>query len=75
MNRVQDHSLMRSLAAQFFEGEVDPQGCASFAWAMAKLLFSDSPLLDLLAQNAHCLVHEFTMRNLANISWAFAKQR
>eukprot|EP00439_Symbiodinium_sp_Y106_P042774 s1231_g5.t1 len=34
VNRVQDHSLMRSLAVQFFEGEVDPQGCASFAWAM-----------------------------------------
>mmetsp|Transcript_59585 Transcript_59585/g.139442 ORF Transcript_59585/g.139442 Transcript_59585/m.139442 type:complete len:149 (-) Transcript_59585:699-1145(-) len=56
--------------------ELPPVELASTAWAVARLAFHDShDLLAKIVDAATPKLPEFTARNLANISWAFAAIR
>eukprot|EP00441_Pelagodinium_beii_P034709 CAMPEP_0197641006 /NCGR_PEP_ID=MMETSP1338-20131121/15099_1 /TAXON_ID=43686 ORGANISM="Pelagodinium beii, Strain RCC1491" /NCGR_SAMPLE_ID=MMETSP1338 /ASSEMBLY_ACC=CAM_ASM_000754 /LENGTH=55 /DNA_ID=CAMNT_0043213905 /DNA_START=729 /DNA_END=893 /DNA_ORIENTATION=- len=43
------------------------------AWAWASMRFLDIPFLEAISRQARKLIPEFSVQNVASLSWAFAK--
>jgi len=52
--------------------QFDGQNLANTAWALAKLLVEDCPLLQAIASSARRTINVCQPQELANIAWSFA---
>jgi len=55
------------------EEETDTQSFALTAWAIAKLLYEDGPLLDAISSASLSRLSQFAVQSLTNTVWAFSK--
>lgn len=66
------HALAQTVVSTASPETCDTQSLANLAWAFARLVCRDEPLLEVLARECLGQLSEFRPRGLVNIAWAFA---